>query len=128
MKNFGKRLASVFVEFDDSKAKETSPEEIDKILQDLDSDKSATNVVIPEVITKGRIFSEIYAEQSVMSSPKTAEEVLKIIDGMSALPIEVRKISIEAMDLADDSWTIEDVKLDASNKIAALQDYKTALG
>lgn len=142
-----KKLASAFVEFedsgsdtamsDDASSDLASTDDVDALLKSLDvgTDSAATteasqpvvNVAALPGIVADKPFADIYSAHGVIAAPKTAEEVLAILEGMSALPPEVRKISLDAMDKADDNWTMDDVRLDAGNKVEALTAYKMSL-
>jgi hypothetical protein len=139
-----KKLASAFVDFEDNTpdtessedSEFTSTDDVDALLKSLDvttgevtTEAAVTTPLVAVLpgIQADKPFSEIYSAHGVVPAPKTAEEVLAILEGMSALPPEVRKISLDAMDKADDNWSMDDVKLDASNKVEALSAYKMSL-
>ncbi|MEO8670722.1 MAG: hypothetical protein ABI411_05355 [Tahibacter sp.] len=71
-------------------------------------------------VVEQRPYDAIYAEQSVPTSPFSAEKLLKILDGLAALEPASRKAAVLALDAADDAWTIDDALLDAERKIRAL--------
>jgi hydrogenase maturation factor HypE len=50
--------------------------------------------------------------------------MIKLLDGLKAMPITMRIQAIRAMDLADDGWTIEDSILDGQRKKKALEKEK----
>jgi hypothetical protein len=50
----------------------------------------------------------------------TAEQLLKVLEGLGALPEDQRKVAITALDAADDRWDLPSVIQDAERKIAAL--------
>jgi hypothetical protein len=142
-----KKLAGAFIDFEDSEDEPVSnagsnldsTEDVDALLESLNVATAAVSVgtatesvgvvvsIPAPALIADKPFSEIYSDQNVPASPKSAEEVLAILVGMATLPPEVRKISIDAMDTADDSWTMDDVLLDAKNKQGALLAYKTGL-
>lgn len=68
----------------------------------------------------GASFADIYATANVPVAPKSAEEILSLIDNMNALPEPQRKIAIFAMDKADGSWSAQEVLSDAAAKVNAL--------
>lgn len=74
-----------------------------------------------------RPFEEIYAEHSVASAPFSADKLLRILDGLAALDPASRKAAVLALDAADDSWSIDDVLLDAERKTRALDMAKRQL-
>jgi hypothetical protein len=71
-------------------------------------------------IQEQRPFEDIYAAASVGPSPFSAEKLLKILEGLSALEPAARRAAVTALDAADDAWTIDDALLDAERKIKAL--------
>jgi dGTP triphosphohydrolase len=76
------------------------------------------------VVAERKPFDELYRAASVPPSPFAAEKLLKLLDGLATLPMDVRKQMVKAMDEADDSWTIDDVVLDAQRKIKVLTASK----
>ncbi len=73
-------------------------------------------------IAEGTPLAQIYAaEGCVPPSPKTVEEIVMFLDGLKAMPVTVQQQALEAMDNADTSWSIDDVLVDAQNKIEALR-------
>lgn len=79
------------------------------------------------VVTEQRDFTEVYQERGVSLSPYPAERLLKVLEGLKAMDPASRRVAVEAMDSADDSWTIADVVCDAQNKIQALHDEKSSI-
>jgi hypothetical protein len=69
----------------------------------------------------GRDFAAIYAEAGVARAPYAAEQLLKVLDGLAAMAPEVRIAAVQAMDAADDAWTLGDPLLDARRKVEALE-------
>lgn len=86
-------------------------------------------VLAPEdcVVTEQRSFEDIYFERSLAASPYPAERLLKVLGGLKAMDPASRRVAVEAMDAADDSWTLADVILDARNKMQALQAEKGSI-
>ena len=78
-------------------------------------------------IEERRAFEVLYQEQGVPASPFPAEKLLKLLDGLRAMEPAVRKAAIQAMDAADDAWTVDDAVLDAQRKIGALQQVQAHL-
>jgi len=79
-------------------------------------------------IVEGRALAEVYAEQGcVPPSPKSVNEVITFLNGLSSMPEAVQKQALAAMDNADVSWTLDDVVLDARNKVEALNRAKAGL-
>jgi len=65
----------------------------------------------------------IYAREGVPSAAYPAERLLRLIDGLSAMDESTRLMAINAMDAADESWTISDPLADAHAKAQALERH-----
>lgn len=65
-------------------------------------------------------LDEIYAKAGVPASLYPAERLLRLIEGLSAMDPGTRLMAIQAMDAADESWTIDDPLADAQAKAQAL--------
>lgn len=76
---------------------------------------------------EGRDLSLIYTAAGIPESPFTAEKLLKVIDGLRALPAPSRRAAVLALDAADDNWSIADVILDAQRKGRALRAEQSRL-
>jgi hypothetical protein len=68
----------------------------------------------------GRDLEQIYADAAVPPSPYPAEKLLRVLDGLAAMDEPMRRAAIDAMDAADDAWTLSDPLLDAERKVGAL--------
>jgi hypothetical protein len=79
------------------------------------------------VVAERKPFEDFYRSAEVPPSPFAAEKLLKLLDGLATMPMEVRKQMVKAMDEADDSWTIDDVVLDAQRKIKVLNAAKQSI-
>lgn len=65
-------------------------------------------------------LDEIYANAGIAPSLYPAERLLRLLDGLSAMDEATRRMAIQAMDAADESWSIEDPLSDAAAKARAL--------
>jgi hypothetical protein len=65
-------------------------------------------------------LDDIYAHAGVPPSLYPAERLLRLIEGLSAMDEGTRRMAIQAMDAADESWTIDDPLDDARHKTQAL--------
>jgi hypothetical protein len=72
-------------------------------------------------------FSQIYADQGVPASIYPAERLLRLVDGLSAMDPATRLMAIQAMDAADESWSIDDPLADAAAKLGALTNHSEQL-
>ena len=52
------------------------------------------------------------------------ERLLKLVDGLRALDPTTRRAAITAMDVADETWSMDDVLADADAKMAALRGHQ----
>lgn len=74
-----------------------------------------------------REFENIYAGAAIPASPYPAEKMLRLLDGLKSMDIASRKMAVQAMDSADDSWTVDDAILDAQRKIQILNGEKNRI-
>ena len=65
-------------------------------------------------------LDDIYSKAGVPASLYPAERLLRLIEGLSAMDPGTRLMAIQAMDAADESWTIADPLADAEAKAQAL--------
>ncbi|MCK6527222.1 hypothetical protein L6R50_06530 [Myxococcota bacterium] len=79
-------------------------------------------------VQEGIPFERIYAEAGVPPSHYTVEQLLAVIERLRALPREQALVAIEALDAADERWTVADVVADADRKTAALKAVVDRLG
>ncbi len=71
-------------------------------------------------IAEGRPFEDYYRSHTVPEAPYSAEKLLRVLDGLKAMPSATRKAAVIAMDAADDEWKIADAVLDAQRKARVL--------
>lgn len=69
----------------------------------------------------------IYSDHGVGPSLYPAERLMRLIDGLSAMDEATRQMAINAMDAADESWTIDDPLNDAAAKIQALAAHSSSM-
>ena len=69
----------------------------------------------------------IYSAAGIPPSAYPAERLLRLIDGLSAMDPATRLMAIQAMDAADESWTISDPLADAAAKFQALATHAERL-
>ncbi len=138
---FFKKVAGAFVEVD-----ETNPELEPVSVDDLNAEAADLLAQIeagsrsddaeapppppppPETgFETGLPFEAIYARAGVTQSPYTAEMLLRVVDGLKALPPAQALAAVEAMDAADDRWKVGDVLLDADRKIEALAGVRLTM-
>ncbi|MBW8316447.1 MAG: methyl-accepting chemotaxis protein [Hydrogenophaga sp.] len=72
-------------------------------------------------------LDEIYAQAGVPASLYPAERLLRLIEGLRAMDPGTRLMAIQAMDAADESWTIADPLADAQTKAQALSMHAELL-
>lgn len=73
--------------------------------------------------TESHSLESIYAAAGVPSSVFPAERLLRLLDGLRAMDETTRNTAIQAMDAADDNWSIADPVADAQLKMEALDHY-----
>jgi hypothetical protein len=72
-------------------------------------------------------LEQVYQAASVPPAPYPAERLLRLLDGLKAMDEVTRRQAIQAMDAADDSWSIDDPIRDAAAKVAALDAHAGAM-
>ncbi|NOT87495.1 MAG: hypothetical protein HOP03_04870 [Lysobacter sp.] len=75
-------------------------------------------------VEEGLTFVDIYARQSVAEASFPVERLLKLVEGLRALDPTTRRAAIMAMDVADETWSMEQVLADADAKMAALRSHQ----
>lgn len=139
---FFKKVAGAFVEIE-----ETSPELDPVSTDDLNAEAAALLAEIEAGSTRsaepppppppppggdaqlqlGLPFEEIYTRLGVLRSPYTAEMLLRVVEGLKALPPAQALAAVEAMDSADDRWSVTDVLADADRKVGALSSLRNEM-
>lgn len=78
-------------------------------------------VVLSADVGTGTLDAEaVYAQARIAPSVYPAERLLRLLDGLNAMDPATRLMAIQAMDAADESWSIEDPLRDAAAKTQAL--------
>jgi hypothetical protein len=72
-------------------------------------------------------LEEVYARASVAPCVYPAERLLRLIDGLKAMDEPMRRTTIQAIDAADDSWSIDDPMRDAAAKVAAIERHAATI-
>jgi hypothetical protein len=75
-------------------------------------------------VEEGLSFVDIYGRQSVAEASFPVERLLKLVEGLRALDPTTRRAAIMAMDVADETWSMEQVLADADAKLAALRGHQ----
>jgi len=144
MGGFFKKVAGAFVELDQSSASTdpVSPDELNAeaaaLLAEIEAGAESSAAPEPPPpppappagdgrVEVGVPFDQLYARASVPTSPYTAEMLLRVAEGLKALPPAQALAAVEAMDAADDRWTVGDVLLDADRKMEALRAARKAV-
>lgn len=78
-------------------------------------------------VEEGLDFAEIFARQGVVDAGFPVERLIKLVDGLKALDPTTRRAAITAMDVADETWSMDQVLADADAKIAALRGHQRHL-
>ncbi len=87
---------------------------------DVDNAGSSDIVGVEEGLT----FADIYARQGVTDAQFPVERLLKLVEGLRTLDPATRRAAINAMDIADETWSMEQVLADADAKVAALRGHQ----
>ena len=72
-------------------------------------------------------LQQIYANAGITPALYPAERLLRLVDGLATMDPATRLMAIQAMDAADESWTIADPLNDAAAKVAALSAHDQQL-
>lgn len=75
----------------------------------------------------GLALDEVYARAGVGPCTYPAERLLRLIDGLKAMDEPMRRTTIQAIDAADDSWSIDDPMRDAAAKVAAIERHAATI-
>ncbi|MCC7247684.1 MAG: hypothetical protein IT473_03585 [Lysobacter sp.] len=78
-------------------------------------------------IEEGLDFADIYARQGVAVAPFPVERLMKLVEGLRTLDPTTRRAAITAMDVADETWSMDHVLADADAKVLALRGHQQAL-
>lgn len=75
-------------------------------------------------VEEGLTFADIYLRQNVTEAQFPVERLLKLVEGLRALDPTTRRAAIMAMDVADETWSMDQVLADADAKMAALRGHQ----
>ena len=75
-------------------------------------------------VEEGLSFTDIYGRQGVAEAQFPVERLLKLVEGLRALDPATRRAAITAMDIADETWSMDQVLADADAKVAALRGHQ----
>lgn len=75
----------------------------------------------------GMSLEQVYAEAGVPPCAYPAERLLRLLDGLRAMDETMRRQTIQAIDAADDSWSLDDPKRDAAAKVAAIERHAASI-
>ncbi|TXH68165.1 MAG: hypothetical protein E6Q88_10035 [Lysobacteraceae bacterium] len=81
----------------------------------------------PQGIEEGLAFADIFARQGVAAAQFPIERLLKLVEGLRTLDPATRRAAVMAMDVADETWSMEQVLGDADAKVAALRAHQREL-
>lgn len=88
---------------------------------------SAADAPAAPGVEEGLDFAQIFARQGVADAGFPVERLIKLVDGLKALDPTTRRAAISAMDVADETWSMDQVLADADAKIAALRGHQRHL-
>jgi hypothetical protein len=72
-------------------------------------------------------LDQVYQTAAIPVAPYPAERLMRLIEGLRAMDEGTRRQAIQAMDAADDTWSMDDPIRDASAKAAAIDSYVQTL-
>lgn len=75
----------------------------------------------------GMSLEQVYEAAGVPPCAYPAERLLRLLEGLKAMDGAVRRQTIQAIDAADDTWTIDDPKRDAAVKVAAIERHAASI-
>lgn len=75
-------------------------------------------------VEEGLSFVDIYRRQNVADASFPVERLLKLVEGLRTLDPTTRRAAIMAMDVADETWSMDQVLADADAKLAALRSHQ----
>ena len=78
-------------------------------------------------VEEGLAFPDIYARQGLAEAAFPVERLQKLVDGLRTLDPTTRRAAITAMDVADETWSMDQVLADADAKIDALRGHQRHL-
>ncbi len=78
-------------------------------------------------LSPGLSLDQVYENAGVPASPYPAERLLRLLEGLKAMDDGLRRQTIQAIDAADDTWTIQDPISDATHKVRAMSEHAAAL-
>ena len=78
-------------------------------------------------IEEGLSFADIYARQGLAEAAFPIERLQKLVEGLRTLDPTTRRAAITAMDVADETWSMEQVLADADDEAAALRGHQRHL-
>lgn len=82
---------------------------------------------LAEPAAGGLTLEQIYTTAQVPACSYPAERLLRLIAGLNAMDPAMRRQTIQAIDAADESWTIDDPLRDAAAKVAAIEGHASSL-
>ena len=75
----------------------------------------------------GQSLEQVYAAAQVPLCHYPAERLLRLVNGLNAMDEAMRRQTIQAIDAADESWTIDDPLGDAAAKVGAIEQHASGL-
>ncbi|HSW06760.1 methyl-accepting chemotaxis protein [Aquabacterium sp.] len=87
----------------------------------------AADAAPPVEESTGMTLEQVYTAAGVPPCAYPAERLLRLLDGLKAMDPALRHQTIQAIDAADDSWSIEDPQRDAAAKVAAIEAHAASI-
>lgn len=82
---------------------------------------------VSAAVPDGQSLDQVYAAANVPPCHYPAERLLRLVAGLNAMDEAMRRQTIQAIDAADESWTIDDPLGDAAAKVNAIEQHASGL-
>jgi hypothetical protein len=86
-----------------------------------------TSAPAAAAVPDGQSLDQVYAAAQVPACHYPAERLLRLVAGLNAMDEALRRQTIQAIDAADESWTIDDPLGDAAAKVNAIEQHASGL-
>lgn len=108
---------------------EPAPERVSERVSGADSYAAPPPPAVPvaQAVPDGQSLEQVYAAANVPACHYPAERLLRLVAGLNAMDDALRRQTIQAIDAADESWTIDDPLGDATAKINAIEQHASGL-
>ena len=106
---------------------EPPPDAVEQESPQAEAPAISLELVVPLEQGAAMSLEQVYEAASVPKAPYPAERLLRLLEGLKAMDDGTRRQAIQAMDAADDTWTIDDPIRDAAAKVAAIESHAASV-